>query len=170
MGINIKFHDQPELTHINLRKEGQEGMEEIAVDLKINGLAKVGPNGEVLQKLLGCEPEYATSFWVRPVSQEDAVDLGDDGPEVAFHGITAIKSWAEFKGGHTAYIAGLTFHPSQIKKFSVTPRAGLLLEMEFQVSITGLDNRELQILTEHLRESLPCEIEAEPDLFEEDAA
>lgn len=170
MGINITFHQDPELSHINLRKQGEEGLEEIAVDLKIIGLAKIGPKAELIQTLLGCDAEFALAFWDRRPMQERVVGPNDDGPEPSFLGVTKILSTAEFRDNHTACIAGLELRPDRIKKFSIKPRAGFLVDLEFQVSVSAIDNRELQILTESLRDPVPCEITADPDLFDEEAA
>lgn len=168
MGVNIKFDSDPEIKHINLRKEGQDG-ETIAVDLKIEGPARIGPQGELIQKLLGCDESRALAFWHGPTN--DGSPDPDENPEadIAFNGITTIQSWAFFESGHDAKIGGLSFRPDKIGKFALTPRAGYVVDLVFQVSISDITDRQLQLLTEYLKTEVPMQIAGDPELFDEES-
>lgn len=156
MGISINFPSKVEITHINLRKQGPEDCRDLAVDLKIEGLAA---NGEaIIMALFGCDQEMAGAFW-RPS------DVSDDlSPSMT--GLTEMQSWAEFDGKHTLNIAGLSFRPAMLKKFKVKPVGGGAVNVVFQASITDVENRHLNILTEMLQELTPCEVLADPDMFD----
>lgn len=168
MGVNIKFKEDPKLAHINLRKEGDEHEDRLAVDLKLSGLAKTGPGGELIQKLLGCEPHHALRFWDVGSDAEKHPDPQEsgDGPEVVFHGMTEMKSWAQFRDSTTVKICGLVFRPSKVSKFYIKPAPGFTADLTFSVSISDIDNKSLNVLTEYLHGEVPCEIEGDPDLFD----
>jgi len=167
MGADITFDSDPEIKHINLRKEGDDG-EVIAVDLKIEGSARIGPKGELIQRLLGCEESRALAFWYTP--DNGASPDPDENPEseIAFSGMTSITSWAQFEHKHQANIGGLTFRPTKIGKFSLTPRAGYVVDLVFQVSISDITERQLNILIECLRTQVPMEFKGDPELFDEE--
>ena len=172
MGINITFREQPELQHINLRRQGDEHSAIICADLKLSGMANVGDDGELFCKLLGCEPEHARSFWREPEYQTDALTgepaLPDGQPEIAFFGITSIKSWAAFEGHHSATVRGLQLRPAKLHKFEIKPRPGFLADLTLSMTIESISEREIEILAMSLGDKVSCTITADPDLFDGD--
>lgn len=167
MTVSVTFRKDAKINHINIRKEGQEGAEQVAVDLKITGLASIGQGGEMLDKLMGCEPGHSRSLWARPTVSLEAISKGEnEGPEVAFHGLSSISCWAEYDSKHVIKICGMTLRPKRVSKFKITPRPGYLVDLECLVSITGIEERQLNILVEHLKDEIHCELLADPDLFD----
>ena len=160
MGINIDFFLDPELRHINLRKEGDEEFSQLCADLKIAGLAKIGQHGELIQRMLGCSEAEAFRFWFTTSSPDDEADP-------AFTGIEEIKSWAKFEGHHDLYIAGLSLRPSKLHKFKFRPRGGHRIELEFTASIKAITDHHLSLLSDKLMQEVKCRVEADPDLLDE---
>ena len=157
MGLNLNFATYPKIEHLNLRKEGEEGCEQTAVDIKLVGTAQVDESGDLIQKLLGADQDDALKLWRETGS--------DESPEPVYYGIDEIKSWAQFRSGSILYIAGLEIRPKKIGKFKIKPLAKRQLGIEFSVSVLGISNRELNILTEVLRDEVECRIESDPELF-----
>ena len=157
MGLNLNFASYPKIKHLNLRKEGEEGVEQTAVDIKLEGIAQVDESGDLIQKLLGSDQSDALELWRETGS--------DESPEPTFSGITEIKTWAQFQSGSVLHIAGLEIRPKKIGKFKIKPLAKRQLHVEFSASVLEISNRDLNILTEVLSEEVECRIESDPELF-----
>ncbi len=155
MGLNIdKFKGLPIIKHINLRKEGPDDAEVVAVDLKFSAKLQGASAMQLLNMALGSEKDEAHIFW-------------DVEGNLDFLGVSYIKSEMVFNGGEKAELLGYEFPEVKVHKFKFIPRDELAIDFEFSISIKDVANNRIGVIGEHLGEGVNLKIScAQKNLFE----
>ncbi len=151
MTFEIQFNANPEIQHVNLRKEGAEH-DILAVDVKIKGEAK----GKCAAELLGCSDAEVQHLWHDDI----------EGHPARYSGITAIDSWAKFENS-VCTIGKSKFEGVTAKKFKVKPIGGGNVEVVFQIGISDIPRDKVGVLGDLVGEHAKVEIRGEEDLFDD---
>ena len=158
MGINIHFIENPEVKNVNVRKEGNGDEMPLAVDIKLHGVAH-HQNYHIPTALLGCSSAQAQHFWGK-----------DERQEAVFIGLEDLHTETVFEEGQHCRLNNKDFKGVRIKKFKIKPISGGNLRLTFTVQISNVDRDTIGELAELIKMQPPCEIYADPDLFDEEAA
>lgn len=149
--MELRFTNGATIKHLNIRKEGDEHSKEVAVDIKLSGEAFAG---DWIDKILGTEPRQSLQyFWTKPPASDEY--------EAIFTGISAIKSWAFFKGCTLTY-GGLRLI-GEAKKFEFKPCGNLAADVTFTMSVLNPHKNDVNVLAEMVQEDAKCELEFPSD-------
>jgi len=151
MGINFESSNA-ELVHINIRKEGPEEDQILAIDLKFN----CETSSDVVRQLVGAEDTPA--FW------DDNEDQDPFWPA-----IKTISTEGEFEQQELKF-GNVHFKSVKVKKCSFTPRPKEKIDLVFSASVNNPGQKEVSTLAEYVKENLPLSVIAPPDLFENQQA
>lgn len=152
MGFN--FNHFATVTHINIRKQGNDDNKQVAIDVKLLA-EKVG--GQHLCPILGVATfaDIANVFW----------DANTDDKNIRLTGIDSISSWAIFqKGGYILKFGKQKTYVEKIHKFKIMPVSGQCANLEFTVTINSPQADLIDTIADHMQELVKINIEAPQEL------
>lgn len=143
----FKVSGNASIKHLNVRKEGPEDDQELAVDVKL--------------EFSGVDRRLCAYF-------DDALEAflwrGETDALIARNAFLAPVVYLHTIGSATASIDGRTFMGCDVKKFSLTPKDGGVMTMVCSVTLypNSLDVAEL---AKHVQDDVAVVLEGPPDLF-----
>lgn len=139
------------IKHINVRKEGEEGNEALALDLKL--------------QFKGLDRRLCAYF-------DDALEVflwrGDTDALIARNQFLAPVQYGNFVRGADVEINGRGFTGADIKKFSITPKDGGVIDLVCSVTIGLIVSGDVAFLSNLLQDEIGVKLEGQPDLFSGD--
>lgn len=154
MTLEVQFQGGADVTHINVRKEGQE-KEILAIDVKVSGNVR----GDVAARLLGCDTWEIDQFW-----REEA-----DSIVPRFTMMNDFSVASEFDGCE-AKIGGRDFFGVKLKKFKFLPIEDKNIRLTMSIGITDLNKNDAAYLCELMNDSADVWAAGQPELFGSDTS
>ena len=154
MTFEVHYNSKPEITNVNIRKEGAEH-DILACDVDVKGEAP----GKVAGELLGCSDSEA-----RGLLWHDDIE----GHPARMTGVTSITSWAKFENCIVT-IGKLKYEGVTVKKFKLKPTGGGNLDLSCQIQISKIPKEHVGRLADEVREHIEVVILGEPDMFDEES-
>lgn len=151
MGISL-HSPAAELLNLNVRKEGPEDEQVLAIDLKIS----CETSNQVTGQLLG--NDNPPDLWFE-----------NEDKDPRYPAITAIDTEGVFEN-HELKIGSIKLTDVKIKRPSFTPRPHGMVDLVFTASISNPSQQQVSSLAEMVREDAALAVVAPPDLFNQDAA
>lgn len=152
MSLNIIFiGGKAEVTHVNVRKQGDDDSRVLALDLKLQGEVQ----SSALNQLLGAGQgdDFSNMFW----------GAADTDPEsLRTHAIEWIDIDGEWRN-RFAYLGKLEVR-CHLRKAKVRPRPGHRLDLEASIAIENPSHEVRDYAIESLREYIQCRIDSDPEL------
>jgi len=139
------------IKHINVRKEGEEGNEVLALDLKLQfkGLDR---------RLCAYFDEALEAFLWR----------GDTDALIARNQFLSPVQYSNYVSGAHVSIGGRDFDGSDVKKFSITPKDGGVIDLTCSVTLGFVTTESVAFLSGLLHDEGRVEITGPLDLFDAD--
>lgn len=139
------------IKHINVRKEGEEGNEALALDLKL--------------QFKGLDRRLCAYF-------DDALEAflwrGDTDALIARNQFLTPVQYSNFVKGAYVSIGGRDFDNSDVKKFSIAPKDGGVIDLICSVTLGFVTTESVAFLSGLLHDEGRVEITGPLDLFDPD--
>lgn len=135
------------IKHLNVRKEGPEDEQELAVDVKL--------------ELTGIDRRLCSYF---DEALEAFLWRGDTDTLIARNAFLAPVAYLHTIGSATATIDGHAFLGCDVKKFALTPKDGGVMTLTCSVTLYP-SSAEVAELAKRVQDSVAVMIEGPPDLF-----
>lgn len=137
------INSRAEITHLNLRKQGQDDNRVLAIDIKFTG-ARGTP--DLLKHLLGLGD-----------AEEIKAALWDDKGMPRFPGIGYITPLNIIEGCTVAF-GGVTLEGCDARKFHITPGADHLIQIDFSASAVRPPEAAMRRIPNLINEEVPVSV------------